>query len=482
MPLINRVYLVPLIVACALFMENLDSTVLATSLPAIARSLNVNPLTLNLAITSYLLSLAVFIPISGWVADRFGARQVFRLAIAVFVLGSIGCGLSQNLWQLVAARVVQGAGGAMMVPVGRLVILRTVEKSQLVRALAYLTVPALIGPVIGPPLGGFITTYFDWRWIFWINLPIGILGIWLASRYIPDLKEEAVPRLDVGGFLLSAAALAGLVFGFESLGRDILPDWLVASLLGGGALAAALYLLHARRAAAPLLDLTLFRLPTFRASVLGGLFFRMGIGALPFMLPLMLQYGFGYTALESGLTTFVAAIGAMTMKIAAAPILRRFGFKFVLIANAVVSGVMLAVVGLFTPATPTAVMLAVLLVGGFFRSLQFTSLNAIAYAQVERPRMSAATSLSSMMQQLSLSIGVGVGALTLHFTLEGAGRAVPEAGDFAYAFGVVGLAAALSALAFIRLPHDAGSEVSGRVKVRESVATNAATVKDAAAE
>ena len=478
----NRVFLVPLIVACALFMENLDSTVLATALPAIAQSLDVNPLTLNLAITAYLLSLAVFIPVSGWVADRFGARQVFRLAIAVFVLGSIGCGLSQDLWQLVGARILQGAGGAMMIPVGRLVILRSVPKHQLVQALAYLTVPALIGPILGPPLGGFITTYFDWRWIFWINLPIGILGIWLATRYIPDLKEESVPRLDGLGFLLSAVALAGLVFGCQALGRDLLPDWLVASLLGGGALAVACYLLHARRTAAPLLDLGLLRLPTFRASVLGGLLFRIGIGALPFLLPLMLQLGFGYTALESGLTTFVAAIGAITMKIAAAPILRRLGFKFVLIGNAIVSGIFLAAVGLFTSATPEVLMLAVLLMGGFFRSLQFTSLNAIAYAQVERPRMSAATSLASMMQQLSLSIGVGIGAMTLHFTLTAAGRTLPAAGDFALAFGVVGASAALSALAFLRLPHDAGSEISGRVKLRQGVASNATTVKDAAAE
>ena len=476
----NRVYLVPLIVACALFMENLDSTVLATSLPAIARSLDVNPLALNLAITSYLLSLAVFIPISGWVADRFGARQVFRLAIAVFVLGSIACGLSQSLWGLVAARIFQGAGGAMMIPVGRLVILRSVPKNQLVQALAYLTVPALLGPILGPPLGGFITTYLDWRWIFWINLPIGILGIYLATRFIPDLKEENVPRLDIRGFFLSALALAGLVFGFEALGRSLLPQWAMAALLGGGLLAALLYLLHARRAAAPLLDLGLLKLPTFRASVVGGFFFRMGIGALPFLLPLMLQLAFGYSALESGLTTFVAAIGAMTMKIASAPILRRLGFKFVLIGNAIISGIFLAAIGLFMPDTPHVLMIAVLLIGGFFRSLQFTALNAIAYAQVERPRMSAATSLSSMLQQLSLSVGVG--ALTLHYTLQSAGRALPAPGDFAVAFGIVGIAAALSALCFLRLPHDAGSEISGRIKVREGVAANASTVKDAAAE
>ncbi len=464
MPAAARAFIIPLIVATALFMENLDSTVIATALPAISRSLNESPLTLNMAITCYLLSLAVFIPVSGWVADRFGARRVFQGAILVFLLGSIGCGLSQNLWQMVAARTLQGMGGAMMVPVGRLVILRTVEKSQLVKAMAYLTVPALLGPVLGPPVGGFITTYFTWRWIFWINVPIGLVGLYLAQRVIPDLKEPVVPRLDGRGFLLSGLGLSGLVFGFETLGRDVLPDWMTGALLSGGAFLVLLYCLHARRAQAPLLDLTLLKVPTFRASVTGGLLFRIGMGALPFLLPLMLQLGFGLNPLQSGLLTFAGAAGALTMKFVAGPILRRLGFRRVLIANTVLCAGFLALNALFTPATPHWLMLGCFLAGGFFRSLEFTAVNALGYADIAKERMSRASAFASMAQQLSLSIGVGLGALALHFTLAYAGTTTPAAGDFAPAFLVVAFVTLLAVPIFLALPDHAGAEVSGRRK------------------
>jgi EmrB/QacA subfamily drug resistance transporter len=454
--------LIPLIVACALFMENLDSTVLATALPAIAHSLGENPLRLNLAITAYLFSLAVFIPISGWVADRFGARTVFRLAIAVFLAGSVLCGLSSSLPQFVGARILQGIGGAMMVPVGRLVVLRSVPKARFVSAMAYLTVPALIGPIIGPPVGGFIATYFSWRWIFWINIPIGILGILLATRFIPALREKQVPPLDLPGFLLTALALVGLVYGFETAGRGILPLPAVVALLGVGLVAAALYAIRARRVAHPIIDLTLLRLPTFRAGVLGGFLFRIGVGAIPFLLPLLLQLGFGRTPFESGTLTFVAAAGAMGMKTTAGAILRRFGFRTVLIANAAVSSAFLAATALFRPDTPAWFIIGVLLVGGFFRSLQFTSVNAVSYAEVPPARMSLATSFASAAQQLSLTIGVGTGALLLHLAAAARGSDTVSAGDFPPAFLGVAAIAALSILWFVRLPPDAGSELSGR--------------------
>lgn len=456
-----RATVVPLIVACALFMENLDSTALATALPAIAASLGQSPLVLSFAITSYLFSLAVFIPISGWMADRFGARQVFRGAILVFVLGSIACELSSSLAELVAARVLQGLGGAMMVPVGRLVLLRSVGKSDLVRAMAYLTVPALVGPLLGPPLGGFLTTYLSWRWIFWINVPTGLLGVVLVSALIPDLKEERPPPMDLRGFLLCAASLVGLVFGFESLGRVPVPPGVSAALLAVGAAGAVAYLRHARGHPHPVIDLRLLRVPTFRASILGGFLFRIGVGAVPFLLPLLLQAGFGLSAFQSGTLTLAAAAGALTMKMTAAPILRRLGFRRVLIGNAVLSAAFLAATALFRPDTPHAVIAAVLLVGGFFRSLQFTSLNTLAYAEIEPARMSRATSFAGMAQQLSLSVGVGTGALVLHLaaTVDGAGWI--EAGDFAPAFAVVALIAASSALVFLPLPRDAGAEVSG---------------------
>ena len=453
--------LIPLIVACALFMENLDSTVLATSLPAIAHDFGESPVRLSFAITSYLFSLAVFIPISGWVADRFGARNVFRGAIVVFLTGSILCGLSSSLWQMVAARMLQGLGGAMMVPVGRLVLLRSVAKADLVSAMAWLTVPALIGPVIGPLIGGFITTYFHWRWIFWINVPIAILGLTLVTLFIPAVREPRPPAFDAAGFALAAAGLVGLMFGFETIGRDIVPGWASALLLVLGLAGMALFVRHAARIAHPVLDLRLLEVRTFRASVTGGFLFRMGIGALPFLLPLLLQAGFGLNAFQSGQLTFAAALGALSMKLVAKPILRRFGFRRVLLANAALSAVSLAAIALFRPDTPHAVVLVVLLIGGFFRSLQFTSINTLGYADIDPQRMSRATSFASMAQQLSLSAGVASGAIILHLTMAARGGGALLAADFEPAFLAVGACAALSALVYLHLPGNAGAEVSG---------------------
>ena len=331
----NRTRLVPLIVATALFMENTDSTVIATSLPAIAESLNEDPVALKLAVTSYLVSLAIFVPVSGWMADRYGSRTVFRAALAVFMAGSLACAAAQSLGGFVAARFVQGMGGAMMVPVGRLVLLRSIPKSEIVAALAYLTIPAMVGPVVGPPLGGFITTYFDWRWIFFINIPIGLLGIVLSSLYFENIREPERPPLDVVGFVLLGVGLAALMLGLATGGRHLLPIELSVACAVIGTLAIIAYVRHARRTPHPLVRLDLLRIPTFRASVLGGSLFRIGVGAIPFLLPLMLQIGFGLNPLQSGLLTFVSAAGALFMKALAARILRTFGFRAVLTVNAV---------------------------------------------------------------------------------------------------------------------------------------------------
>jgi EmrB/QacA subfamily drug resistance transporter len=456
-----RPFLVPLIVACALFMENLDSTVIATALPAIAHSLGEDPLRLNLAITCYLLSLAVFIPLSGWVADRYGARTVFRAAIVGFTVGSICCGLSQSLPELVASRILQGMGGAMMVPVGRLVMLRSVPKSELVRAMSYLTVPALIGPVLGPPLGGLIVTYTSWRWIFFINLPIGLLGITLATLFIENIRETERWPLDIVGFALSGVGLAGLVFGFETAGRGVLPGTIVVALLLVGAICLALYTFHARLKAQPIIDLALLRIPTFAGAIVGGSIFRIGIGALPFLLPLLLQLGFGMSPFASGLLTFASAAGALTMKMTAAPIIRALGFRVVLIGNAVVSGVFVLSYALFRPDTPHWLIFAGLLIGGFFRSLQFTSINTLAFADVPPGQMSRATSFQSMAQQLSMSIGIGTGALILHVALALQHRSELMWTDFVPAFAIVGGIALASIGFFLPLPREAGAEVSG---------------------
>ena len=457
-------YFVTLIVAIALFMENMDSTVIATSLPAIAADLHEDPIALKLALTSYLLSLAVFIPLSGWMADRFGARKVFRAAIVVFTLGSAACGFAQGLPDFVLFRIIQGMGGAMMVPVGRLVLLRTIPKAELISALAWLTIPALLGPVLGPPLGGFITTFISWRWIFWINIPVGLLGVVLATRYIADIREEGLPPLDVKGFLLSGIGLSGLAFGFTTIGQGLLPPAVVLALLVSGAIGCWLYVRHARVVQAPLLDLNLLKVDTFFASVVGGFLFRIGVGATPFLLPLFLQLGFGMSPLQSGLLTFASAIGAIAMKTTAAPILRRFGFKRVLVTNAVVSGFFIAAIAMFTLGTPHTLVLAVLLVGGFFKSLQFTSINSIAYADIDTKAMSRATSFASVAQQLSLSTGVAVGALVLEFERLGRPDSTVVAGDFPAAFLLVAVIAASSALVFALLPKEAGASLASRAR------------------
>jgi EmrB/QacA subfamily drug resistance transporter len=461
----RRDRIVPLIIAVALFMENMDSTVIATSLPAIAADIGSNPLALKLAVTSYLLSLAIFIPASGWTADRFGARTVFRAAIAVFVLGSIGCALSSSLTGFVIARIVQGMGGAMMSPVGRMVLVRSISKRELVSAMAWVTAPALIGPMIGPPVGGFITTFATWHWIFIINVPIGLLGIALATRFIEDVRAENHERFDVVGMVLAGLGIAGVAFGLSILGLNFLPWTLVVALVTGGAFFIAAYLVHARRTPIPALDLTLFRLPTFRASVLGGFVFRLGIGALPFLLPLMLQVGFGMTPFQSGLITFASAVGAMGMKMAAATVLKRYGFRTILVINSLVSAVFLAACAAFTQTTPVAAMLALLLVGGFFRSLQFTSINTIAYAEVENARVSRATALISVGQQLSISAGIAIGALAVELSVQFRGDGTLQAADFPPAFLAVAVISAISVLIFVRLPADAGAELADRVPV-----------------
>ena len=462
----RRERLIPIIVATALFMENTDSTVLSTALPAIAADLHQDPIALKLALTSYLVSLAVFIPVSGWMADRYGARNVFRAALGVFMAGSLACAAAGSLPGFVAARFLQGIGGAMMVPVGRLVLLRSVPRSELVNAMAWVTMPALIGPVLGPPLGGFITTYFDWRWIFIINLPVGLAGILLATRFMQDIREEERRPLDVFGFLTFGFGLALLMLGFSTGGRHLIPIEASVAASVAGAVLVAVYVWHSARVPAPLVDLALLKLPTMRNGMIGGVLFRVGVGAIPFLLPLMLQLGFGLSPVHSGLLTFASAAGAMVMKGLAARILRRFGFRQVLAWNAVIASAFIAANGLFTPTIPAVIVLAVLLVGGCFRSLQFTGLNTIVYADVPTERMSGATSLVSVTQQVALSAGIAVGAGILQLASQVGHGSELAAGDFWPAFLTVGLISASSAFFFARLDPDAGAEMAGRAAIR----------------
>jgi MFS family permease len=361
-------------------------------------------------------------------------------------------------------------GGAMMVPVGRLVVLRMIPKSELVSAMAYLTVPALIGPVIGPPLGGFIVTYASWRWIFLINIPIGVLGFALATAFIGNLREPREEPLDAKGFVVVSLGLAATMFAFENAGRGVISSPVLAALIAAGGSLLALYAWHARRLGAPILDLALLRVQTFRASVVGAFVFRMGLGAMPFLMPLMLQLGFGLNPFASGMITFAGAAGAMTMKLVAAPILRRFGFRTVLLVDTWLCASFMAACGLFGPTTPHTVMIGTLLVGGFFRSLQLTSLNTLAYAEISEPSMSRATTLASVGQQLSLSFGVGLGALLLHATLLWTGKAALGPHDFGPAFFAIAAISLFSLCFFLPLPRNAGAEISGREPGREAVA------------
>jgi EmrB/QacA subfamily drug resistance transporter len=456
-----KIRVIPLVVATALFMENMDSTILATALPTIAKDLGVDPISLKLAITSYLAGLAIFIPVSGWVADRLGARTTFRCALILFLAASIGCAFSSSLQGFVVWRFIQGIGGAMMTPVGRLVIVRSVPKSELVAALATLTIPALFGPMMGPLLGGLIVTYADWRWIFLVNVPMGVIGIVMATLYFTDERPPPTP-LDVKGFILCATALLGLILGATALGRHVAPDWAIAVAFATGAIAAVLYVGHAQMAVHPLLDLKLFRLASFDAGINGGSLFRIGVGASAFLLPLMLQLGFGLDPLTSGVLTFVSAFGALVMKVYGGLILRTFGFRNVLIANSILAVASIAALGLLTPATPHLVIAAVVLVGGMFRSLQFTSMHALSYADIAPAQAGAATSISSVAQQVSLSVGVAIGAIVLEASQAFHHNPAPGPADFATALFAVAAIAAFCVVKMIRLPADAGHALTGR--------------------
>ena len=450
-------FLIPLIVGCSQFMHQFDGVVIATALPSMARSMGEDPLRLNLAITSYLLSLAVFVPISGWIADRFGAKRVYLLAIAIFTLSSVLCGLSQSLAELVLARVAQGIGGAMMTPVGRVIVLKTAPRADFIKAMTYVTIPAALAPLLGPTVGGFIVTYWSWPWIFFINLPIGLCGLALVYFKIPDVPSEPPAPLDVVGFLLLAVSLACLVFGFEAMGRGLLPNALIVALLAGGAICAALYIAQSRHAAHPIIDLDLLKVDTFRASLTGGGLFYMGTTSMVFLLALLLQMGFGYSAFVAGLTTLAGAMGSLLTRFIVRSAIGALGFRRLLIVNGGVMGLFLVGCGFFQPSTPFAVIIIALFIGGLSRSSQFTAVQSLAYADMPRDRMSRATSFAAMMQQLAQSFGVGLAALVIHLSLSWSGKPDLVAADIAPGFFAIGLLSLASILVFTRLPPEAGA-------------------------
>lgn len=458
--MVARDRLIPIIVASPLFLQNLDTSVMATALPSIAESLKVPPLHLNLAITSYLLSLAVFLPVSGWLADRLGAKRVFCLAIAFFSLGSALCGAASSLPELVLFRVLQGLGGAMMVPVGRLILLRSVAPSQMISAMVWFTVPPVIGRMAGPLFGGAIVTMTSWRWIFFVNIPFGVLAVLLALVFVNDTEEAAAPvPFDTKGFLLLALGLSALLGALETAGKAVVPIWLSLLGAGFGSLALLLYYLHGRCQAHPIIDLSILNFRTFRANVVGGMPLRIAIGASPFLLPLMLQLGFGLSPLESGLLTVATAIGGLATRVVMKRVIGSFGFRQLLIGATVLTSLFYISYSQFSPSTPHLLMFCTMMMGGLVNSMCMVALGALGFTEIPKTRMSHATALSSMAQQLSVSFGVVLGAsLVSAVTWWHGGDALHlQSRDFSPAFVVVGLLTMLSLYSFVQLHPKEGA-------------------------
>jgi EmrB/QacA subfamily drug resistance transporter len=461
---IRSPYYVTTLIAGSFFMEMLDGTIIATAIPQMALSFHVGAVSLNIGMTAYMLTLAVFIPISGWVADRFGARSVFSSAIGLFTLASVLCGMSHTLSQFIVMRILQGIGGAMMVPVGRLIVLRTAPREKLTQALAYITWPALSALVIGPPLGGFITTYFSWHWIFFLNLPVGILALVLTLRWIENVRGDDVHPFDAPTFVLGGFASAGTVYAMEELGGEgghwQLPSAILALSLLSGVVAVAI---ARRRPDRSLIDFESLKLKSFSLSIYGASAFRIAVGVLPFLLPLMFQIVFGLTAFQSGLYLLALFAGDLCMKVLIIPTLRRFGFRNVLLVNGVMTTVSIAVCATLAPSTPAALIVLILFLHGGFRSMEFTCATTLAYSEIAPERMSRANSFFSTVMQLSSGMGVAVGAITLRLVAHANGHsaAVPQLHDFHLAILLVAVLALGPVIDALGLPQNAGAATSG---------------------
>ena len=458
--------LLPWLIAVAFFMESLDTTILNTAVPTMAAALHVAPLSMKSVLASYTLSLAVFIPISGWMADRFGTRRVFASAIGIFTLGSFLCGISSNIHVLVACRILQGCGGSMMVPVGRLTVVRTFAKSELVRAMSFVAIPGLIGPMLGPIAGGLIVGYFHWSLIFFVNIPIGLAGLCMVYLHLPDYREPTNP-LDVAGLILFGSGVALLSYVLEVFGEHTLNAREILGLLAVSILLLAGYGFHATKTTYPMLNLILFRIRTFRAAVDGSFLTRLGIGGIPFLFPLLYQVGLGFTPIQSGMLMMPQAIAAMSLKVTMPRILARFGYRAVLISNTLIIGVQILLFATIGKGTPVWLVVAEVFFYGFFTSLQYTSMNTLVYADVSEELESSASSIASTMQQMAISFGVASASLVTAFFVPD--RHTSSAPQFIHgihrAFLVLGGMTLLSTIVFRELKRGDGDAVSQRIEL-----------------
>lgn len=453
--------LASLAVASALFMEFIDSTSLSTALPTLAKAFDADPVHLKLALTSYILALAVFVPVSGWAAERFGARRVFLAAMIVFLAGSVLCGFSTSLEQLVVFRILQGMGGALMTPVARLIVVGSTPKEKLLTAMGWFTMPALVGPLIGPPLAGFVLSVADWPWIFWLNIPVGILGMIAVLRFVPHIPMPDPGRFDWSGFALSAVAISGVVAVAETAGIGLIPWPLQITLVAGAIACGWTYLARMKARARPILDLDLLRYPTYRASILGGTFVRLGVGAGPFLMPLLLQVALGWTPLQAGSVTLAGGLGVLGARPFAALVLKRIGFRAMLSIFVVIAAVLTATPGFFTKDTPAALIMLLLFLAGFSRASQFISANTIAFAEIPTEKVPAASTLQAVSQQIGLALGVSFGGLMLHFARGLGDHATLTPGSFTLPYIAIGAVTLLAVPVYLALDPRAGANISG---------------------
>jgi EmrB/QacA subfamily drug resistance transporter len=452
-------FLIPAVVAIGFLMEQLDSTIITTAIPDMARGLATTPVRMNLAVTAYVLALAVFIPLSGWFADRFGARRIFILALAIFTVGSALCGLATTFSMLVATRVIQGFGGAMMTPVGRLILLRSFPRSEFVTAMTYVTLPAIVGPVIGPLLGGFLTTYASWRWIFYVNVPFGLIGILLAMRYVEDMPGTPGIKFDFPGFLMFGCGILLLQIVLDNIGRTALPAPVTAGMFAAAMALLLWFARYVRRIAVPVVDPSLFRLRSFAVGTLAGGLCRIAMNGAPYLLPLMLQVGFGMTPIASGWLTLLGAAGAIAIRLFIGPLLRSFGFDRVLIGSAIAASMVLAGFALIEPSTPHWLIGAYILVFGLIRATQFMTSNTLSYADASAAQLSQATSLGGLVQQLTVGFGVSLGALLLGLVSRHGQALTP--GRFHEVFLLTAILPLFALPGFMRLRPEDGAQVSG---------------------